>query len=798
MVSSKGRGIGQAHAHGLAAAIVMALAAAPAAAQTTVNAGDAQITALDRVEVTATPIPGTLIDADHLPYTVQTANADDIARSQAGNLTDFMLRQMNGVDTNEVQGSPFQTDLTFRGFRASALPGASQGVSVYLDGVRMNEPFADIVSWDMMPEAAIRSVALMPGSNPLFGPNTLGGALAFTTQSGLTAPGLRADLSFGSGARKRLDASYGYAGRDGLHAFVAVTGFDEDGWRDASEGRLGTVFGKVGKQGDNTDWDVSLLHGRSRLIGNGLLPSSRYTDDGIESGLYEADRDAVYTSPDMTRNRNTLLTAQVDHRFDADTSLHLLAYYRDGRRDTINGDINEDYEEFVEDCADGYAADGTPLDDDCAVSRADADALHSGVLNTTQMRQHAEGVALNFSRQAGAHALSLGATYDRNRVRYRQYAQEGFVEDDRAVVADPDEEREFFSGVSGRSSTLGVFAADTWEVSEATHVTGALRWNRVEVSNVLSTAEDGALPRERFVFAKANPSLGITQRLGGGFTAFASASQNSRAPTAIELGCADPEQPCRLPTGLQADPRLEQIVSRTYEVGVRWNPSPDQAFNASLYRADNRNDILFLRAPNTQLGYFDNVDRTRYQGADLSWRASSGALRWFAAYSYLDATYRSDGELLSGERTIELHPGMRIAGLPRNTLKLGVEWQALAQLALGADLRAISRRVASGNEDGLVEDPEDGEDAVRHDLSTGGYALIDLHGTWQIADGLSLYLRVNNLFDRRYETYAAVAEDLFPDGALARPQDAAVEDGASRFVAPGAPRQYQVGLRWRF
>ncbi|MBO9830136.1 TonB-dependent receptor [Xanthomonas sp. A2111] len=782
----------------LAVATAIGLLAAPARAQTTVNADDAQITALDRVEVTATPIPGTLIDADLLPYTVQTANADDIARSQAGNLTDFLLREMNGVDTNEVQGSPFQTDLTFRGFRASALPGASQGVSVYLDGVRMNEPFADIVSWDMMPEAAIRSVALMPGSNPLFGPNTLGGALAFTTQSGLTAPGLRADLSVGSGARKRLDASYGYAGRDGLHAFVAVTGFDENGWRDASAGRLGTVFGKLGRQGDSTDWDVSLLHGRSRLVGNGLLPSYRYTDEGTEPGLYEADRAAVYTSPDLTRNRNTLLTGQFDHRFDERTALHLLAYYRQGRRDTVNGDINDDYEEFVDDCADGYAADGTPLDAGCTVSRADADALHSGVLNTTQMRQHAEGVALNLSRQAGAHALSIGATYDRSRVRYRQYEQEAFVQDDRSVVADPEEDREFFSGVDGRSNTLGLFAADTWEVSEGTHVSGALRWNRVAVANTLSTADDGVLPRERFVFAKANPSLGITQRLGGGFTAFASASQNSRAPTAIELGCADPEQPCRLPTGLQADPRLEQIVSRTYELGLRWNPSPAQTLNASLYRADNRDDILFLRAPNSQQGYFDNVDRTRYQGADLSYRGSRGALRWFAGYSYLDATYRSTGELLSGERTVTLRPGTRIAGLPRNTLKLGVEWQALAQLALGADLRAVSRRVASGNEDGLVEDPEEGEAPARHDLSTGGYALLDLHGTWELAEGLSLYLRVNNVFDRRYETYAAIAEDLFPGGALARPQDAAVEDGPSRFVAPGAPRQYQIGLRWRF
>ena len=41
--------------------------------------------------------------------------------------------------------------------------------------------------------------------------------------------------------------------------------------------------------------------------------------------------------------------------------------------------------------------------------------------------------------------------------------------------------------------------------------------------------------------------------------------------------------------------------------------------------------------------------------------------------------------------------------------------------------------------------------------------------------GGSSYARVDNVFDRRYETYAAVAEDLFPGGELARPHVAPVE-----------------------
>ncbi len=781
------------HRRRLAGACAMTLLARSALA---VAAEAPQVTWLDRIEVTATPIPGTTIDAAQLPYMVQSASNAELSRGRSNNLSDLLQRRFVGVDGNDVQGSAFQNDLTFHGFRASALPGASQGVSVYLDGVRFNEPFADIVSWDMLPEAAISAVTLMPGSNPLFGPNTLGGALVLSTASGLTAPGLQGEVSIGSGARKRLDASYGVAGADGWHGFVALTGFDENGWRAASEGRLGTVFGKVGKQGEQTDWSLSLLHGRSRLIGNGLLPDTRYTDEGPEPGLYRADRRSVYTSPDLTRNRNTLLSVQLDHRFDADTALHALAYSKMGRRDTVNGDIGQDYEEFVEECASGYATDGSALDADCDVARTDADTLHNGALNTTQMRQHAQGVALNLSMQWGAHALTAGATFDRGHVRYRQFARDGWVQPDRSVIADPATDRAFFSGVRGSTQTLGVFLADTWALDDATHLTAAVRWNHVVVDNVLSTADDGDRPRERFVYAKANPSLGLTRRLASAVTLYGSVAQNSHAPTAIKLGCADPTQPCRLPTGLQADPRLEQIISRTYELGARWTPSANRNATLSVYRADNRDDILFLRAPDTQLGYFDNVGRTRYQGVDAALHLRSGDWQWSAGYSYLDATYRSDGQLLSGERVIALRPGLRIAALPRHNLKLGMEWQRDA-LTLGVGVRAVSGRVASGNEDGQVDNAEEGEAAPdRIDIGTAGYALVDLQARWTINARVSLFARIDNVFDRRYANYAAVAEDVFPDGELARPQDAPVETGPARFLAPGVPRQYLIGVRW--
>ena len=88
-----------------------------------------------------------------------------------------------------MQGNPFQPDLNYRGYTASPLLGTPQGLSVYMDGVRLNQPFGDVVSWDLIPRQAIASMTLMPGSNPLFGLNTLGGALSIQTKDGRDAPG---------------------------------------------------------------------------------------------------------------------------------------------------------------------------------------------------------------------------------------------------------------------------------------------------------------------------------------------------------------------------------------------------------------------------------------------------------------------------------------------------------------------------------------------------------------------------------------------------------------------------------
>ena len=110
-----------------------------------------------RVEViAATPLPGVDLTLDQIPAPIQTALDADIVNSGAIDIADFLNRRVTGVYVNEMRGNPFQPDVSYRGYTASPLLGTPQGLSVYMDGVRLNQPFGDVVSWDLIPRLADR------------------------------------------------------------------------------------------------------------------------------------------------------------------------------------------------------------------------------------------------------------------------------------------------------------------------------------------------------------------------------------------------------------------------------------------------------------------------------------------------------------------------------------------------------------------------------------------------------------------------------------------------------------------
>jgi outer membrane receptor protein involved in Fe transport len=293
---------------------------------------------LDKVEIRAKraydigPLRGLALTKEEIPGNVQSISAKEIKEAHAVSLTDLMNSKLQSVNINDYQSNPFQMDVTYRGFTASPQLGTSQGLSVFLDGIRVNEPFGDVVNWDMIPMNALNSLDVFPGSNPLFGLGTLGGAISMKTKSGFDINEGSVEYLGGSFKRNQFQGSVG--GNNGVVAgFVAANIFREDGWRVNSPSEVNQIFGKGEWRNDNVQLGLSVLYAGNRLVGNGLLPTEMAKQDGSQ----------IFTSPDETKNR--LLQFQLNGIWDVSDTFNITGqvYRRKSRRNASTGDVNQNF-----------------------------------------------------------------------------------------------------------------------------------------------------------------------------------------------------------------------------------------------------------------------------------------------------------------------------------------------------------------------------------------------------------------------------------------------------------------------
>ena len=284
------------------------------------------------------PLPGLALTKEQIAGNIQSITAKEIKEAHSLSLSDLLNSKLQSVNVNDYQGNPFQMDLTYRGFTASPQIGTPQGLSIFFDSIRVNEPFGDVVNWDLIPMNALDSFDIFPGSNPLFGLNTLGGALSMKTKSGFTSPDVSAEILAGSYGRRQLQASGGWNNAnkeqgswDGgeFAAFAAVNLFLEDGWRDNSPTEVNQAFGKVEWQGERASLALSSLAAVNKLVGNGTVPQE----------IYRQDAASVFTSPDETNNK--LLQFQIAGAFDVTDNFSVTGqvYQRNSNRYSETGDI---------------------------------------------------------------------------------------------------------------------------------------------------------------------------------------------------------------------------------------------------------------------------------------------------------------------------------------------------------------------------------------------------------------------------------------------------------------------------
>jgi outer membrane receptor protein involved in Fe transport len=807
-----------------------------------------QETAINVVAVT--PLPGSDVPLDQIPSPVQTASAKQLENGSSLDLSDFLNRHINSVYVNENQENPFQPDINYRGYTASPLLGTPQGLSVYMDGARQNQPFGDIVAWDLIPEIAIEEMTLMPGSNPLYGLNTLGGALSIQTKDGLSHPGTSIQASGGQYGRRAVEAEHGGSNAKGLNWYFAGNLYREDGWRQYSPSEVRQIFGKLGWTHGKTVMGLSFSYADNWLTGNGLQ-DFRFLQQNYAS---------VYSIPDITWNRSPSFKYNVQHELTPNLTLSGVAYYRYIRADTTNGDFNSNsFDESLYNLskadiaaltAAGYK--GFPLTGNATTEpfpywRCLAQGLEGdepvekcdGVITNTWTKQNNWGLSGLASWRTSRNHFTVGTAWDHSSLTFQQAVQFAYINPNRVSLtpvpffADgssnsngiPVDDRAYLHGII---NTPSFYATDTLSLGKW-NFTFSGRYDHTSVNNLdrlppgfASTAgSDGgrASLTSYSTYGRFNPAAGLTYTPSSLLSFYFSYSEGSRAPSSTEIGCSNPNDPCNLPNALVSDPPLKQVVSRTLEAGVRSAHEGSLRWSAGWFRGINYNDLLFVSSEQTGFGYFTNFGKTERTGVEASISQQFHRVTMGANYTFMNATYQSPQTIDGGSNSanqsaqagylgvdddITISAGDRIPQTPQHLGKAWADYQPFAKVNVDLDFRAVSRSYARGNENN-----QDKPDGVYYlgPGSSPGYGVTDLGVRYQLSKHIQLFMEINNLLDHHYYTAAQLGPTPFDNNGnfIARPF-APIRGGGdgnypirtTTFYAPGTPIDVFGGMKFTF
>ena len=760
------------------------------------SAVQAQPAELEAVEVIGvTPTHGVGVAPSRLPYPVQQADGAALRDTGALGVGDLLDRQFGSISRNDAQNNPLQPDIQFRGFTASPLLGLPQGLSVYQNSVRINEAFGDTVNWDLIPDTAIRSINLISGANPLFGLNTLGGAISVETKTGFSHPGHAVEVSGGSFGRVRSSIESG-ANNGRFSYFATVEHFDEDGWRDASPSEAIRAFASLGfRPSAESAFDLNLQYADTDLIGNGAVP--------IE--LLAQDRDAIFTAPDNTKNTLAFVDLQGSHQWSAALRVSGNVFYRDNDSEAFNGDGSE-----FEECEEAGGPEGflceedddEPIEDQNGqrIAEAGPGGERNAINNRSLREQRSFGGSLQMDWIADigglGHHLIAGAAYHAGLVDFLSNVEVAGLTPERSTRGTGLFVPEEGTAVTSSTRTWSLYVSDTIALSARMDLTLSGRFNQVEVELKDRGGTDAAgltqpTPRlnGKHQFSRFNPAAGLRYRFAEDLSSYLGYSESTRAPTAIELACAEPDAPCNLPNSFLADPPLEQVVARNIETGLEgvWTLEHQQGrvqWGLGAFATHNDDDILFQSTGGVQSneGFFDNVGDTRRMGLEARLDGQHPITRWYLRYSYVRAQFvdpftvnSPNNPRADDDGQLAVANGDRIPGIPQHTLKLGADWTIARVFDLGVGIRYASGVHLRGDEANVL--PE-----------TDGFATINLRAAYRPTRQMEVFARIENLLDAEYETFGLLGE------ADEIPGFEDFED--NRFLGPGQPLAAFVGLRW--
>jgi outer membrane receptor protein involved in Fe transport len=678
---------------------------------------------------------------------------------------------------------------------------------------------------------------LVPGSNPMYGLNTLGGAIAIQTKSGRQAQGVGIEAEYGSWNRQRALVEYGGVSKDGsMDFYIGHQTTKEDGWRQFSPSHLNQTFAKTGWQSEKTKLDLSYIGTNNKLIGNGFTPEH----------MLSGDRDQIHTRPDWTNNYYHHLALNGSHWVNNDVMLSGNAYYRKSNRHTKNGDLYES------DMEAGNTHDTYSRLFCTPEAGAEECELKGSVLNTSHTKQDNYGIAgqitFNQDFMGMKNQFIAGTGFDYSLIRFRQNERvnlsaehEGDVTYDDAsgaaaattVVFDSSREAILTGagslpqtqtvGLTGKQWTASLFVTDTLSLTDKWHLNAGLRYNHTKVDNndILRGPYSAANKRSLTAtddYKRLNPSIGITHTPTDKLSIFGTYSESSRAPTSIELGCSNPEVGCLLPSAMADDPPLEQVVAKTYDFGARGSLTDEIKWNASIYHAMNHQDLQFIRAGNsTSRGYYNNVGRTQRQGFDLGLSGEHDRFRWNSSYSYIDATFESDFSLVNSSNSsapnddpnkniYNVTKGDKMPSIPAHQFKARAQYDLTPKWSVGTNIVYFSDQYVIGNENNehqantaaCISTSSSWAGTLRDNKAACGsgkisdYTVVNLDSQYNFGGGWKAFAKAINIFDNDYYVAGRLAETMFDASGAYN------NEIKSRGVIPGAPRAAWIGVRYEF
>jgi iron complex outermembrane receptor protein len=716
------------------------------------------------------PHSGMALNADKIPGMLQSLDADAIAARHGDTILDTLGQKVAGVSLNDVQGNSMFQDLRFHGFAASPLQGTPQGLAVYQNGVRQNEAFGDTVNWDAIPTIAVARMDVW-SANPVFGLNALGGAINMIMKNGFTDQGGHAALSGGSYGHGTGAIEYGVQNGD-TSFYVAGEGITDGGWRLHSDSSLARLYADAGWRNENSE-----VH----LVASGAI-SSLGVVGPTPIDMARANSAAVYTWPQTTQNRILSLALNGRTRLNTHWQIEGDVYLRNLRQRHLDGN-DGDFDSCSAQSSFGgnlcLDDDDFPAPDPKTVAFRDQFAIlngagmpilftpdtNYGTLDRTFTDTTGMGATLQVTSDAPlagrGNYLTAGVSLDSAAIGFRSTSTLGVIEPDLAVRLDDSlpgsghiiraNGNIGYAPVDLGATTRywGLYAVDALDLTDTLTLTAGLRFNAAAID---TRDRSGGAPElnGRHNYSRINPMAGLTWKVADWASLFGGYSEANRAPTPLELDCADPNRPCLLEGSLVADPPLHQVVARTWQTGARGDVTTRSGtlhWSAGLYTTDSDNDIVSLASTIPGRGYFTNVPLTRRRGFDIS--AGFDARDWSTSisYSYLDATYQFTGLLASpnnpaadGDGDVPVAPGRHIPLSPAHQLRAGASTQVLEGLWLGADANVTGSQYFDG-------------DPANTNAKLPTFWTVDLHARYRISPRWEVFGRINNLFNRHDATY---------------------------------------------